>query len=588
MLSIIVAFDEKLGIGKNGWMPWDLPEDLRLFKERTLNHPIIMGSTTFLGLPKPLKNRHTFVINKDALLQHPDVTYVKDLIEFCQKVKDEEVEYFVCGGASIYQQTLPYCQKMYISHVHGVFPADTYFPEFSLTDWEVISSVEYQDFTLKEYKRKEKRNMRVVDIIEKKKKGLALSTEEIKFVIDGYVKDEIPDYQISSLLMAIVLKGMDKRETADLTTAMIESGDTIDLSSIKGIKIDKHSTGGVGDKTSLALLPMVAACGCKCAKMSGRGLGFTGGTLDKLESISGFNVFLSEDKFIKQVNEIGLSIIGQTAELVPADKKLYALRDVTSTVDSLPLISSSIMSKKLASGSDTILLDVKFGEGAFMPNIEAARELAKAMIDIGQAHGKDTKAVLSTMDQPLGLAIGNALEVKEAIATLKGEGPADFMELLLDSGRIILQQAKICNSDEEALKMLKESITSGSALNKLRLMVEYQGGDVRQIDNPELLPKAKYVTEIKGSDGYLANIDTLALAYLVNDLGGGRKKKEDVINPAVGVVLNKKIGDVVNNEVVCYIHHDTVLSDEQLKDVKSAFTYSASKPEVLPSVHQLA
>ena len=429
--------------------------------------------------------------------------------------------------------------------------------------------------------------MNIVEIIEKKKHGERLSNEEIDYFVSGYAKDEIPDYQISALLMAIVLKGMVDEETTDLTAAMIRSGDVIDLSSIKGVKVDKHSTGGVGDKTSLALLPMVAACGCKGAKMSGRGLGFSGGTLDKLESIAGFNVYLSEEEFVKQVNEIGLAIIGQTADLVPADKKLYALRDVTGCVDCIPLIASSIMSKKLAAGSDTILLDVKFGEGAFMPDIEAAEKLAKVMVAIGMGHGKDTRAVLSGMNQPLGLAIGNALEVREAIMTLRGEGPEDFLELLLDSGSIMLDQAKITGDPLEARKMLTATIKDGTALNKLRLMVEYQGGDVRQIDDPDLLPQAKFISELRGLKGYLKDISPLKLAQFVNGMGGGRVTKEDVIDPGVGIVLNKKIGDGLDDEVLCYIHHEKPLTDEEIAYLRSAFIASDKEVEKERLIHRL-
>ncbi len=429
--------------------------------------------------------------------------------------------------------------------------------------------------------------MRMIEIIEKKKNGKQLTKEEIAYFIQGYVSDAIPDYQASALLMAIVLKGMNDEETADLTTAMINSGDTIDLSSIAGIKVDKHSTGGVGDKTSLALLPLVAACGGKCAKMSGRGLGFTGGTLDKLESISGFNVYLSQAEFIKQVNEIGLAIIGQTAELVPADKKIYALRDVTATVDCIPLIASSIMSKKLAAGSDTILLDVKFGKGSFMRTIEEAKKLAEAMIAIGKAHGKDTQAVLSSMDQPLGNAIGNALEVKEAIMSLRGQGPQDFMELLYDSGATLLQQAKICNNEEEARQHLQAVIADGSALEKFRLMVQYQKGDTRQITNPDLLPQAAQITKIDGLSGWLEKIDTLGLAYFVNEIGGGRQTKEDVINPRVGIVLNRKVGDKLDGEILCYIHHDEDLDAAQLARVKACFGATNTEIASPPFVHKL-
>ena len=415
--------------------------------------------------------------------------------------------------------------------------------------------------------------MRFVDIIDKKRLGLPLTKEEIDFWISGYVKGEIPDYQVSALCMAIVLNGMEQREISELTLAIMNSGDVMDLSAIEGIKIDKHSTGGVGDKTSLALLPMVAACGVKVAKMSGRGLGHTGGTLDKLESIDGFNIFLDDEAFVKQVNDIGIAIIGQTAQLVPADKKLYALRDVTSTVQSVPLISSSIMSKKLASGSDTILLDVKYGDGAFMQTADAAIELAETMIQIGKDCGRDTRAMITDMNQPLGFAIGNALEVKEAIETLKGNGPEDFTELCLTAGSIILQQAKVCDDEASARAMLLDAIHSGKALDKLKELVKAQGGNVEQIEHPELLPQAKYVVEMKAKkSGYLAQVKALRVGTLAMKLGAGRATKEDDINFAVGIVLNKKVSNAVNEgDVIAYIHTDAPLTEEWIDDFYATF-----------------
>ena len=326
--------------------------------------------------------------------------------------------------------------------------------------------------------------MRMVDIIIKKRNGEELTDEEIRFFVEGYVSGKIPDYQASAFTMAVVFKGMTNREIVTLTDAMEHSGDVMDLSLIPGKKVDKHSTGGVGDKTSLALGPMVAACGGVVAKMSGRGLGHTGGTLDKLESIPGMNVFLTQDQFMEQLRNIGVAIAGQTGQLVPADKKLYALRDVTGTVESIPLIASSVMSKKLASGSDCILLDVKFGNGAFMKNRESAYELATIMCNIGNSLNRDTRAVLTSMDQPLGLAVGNALEVKEAIDTLHGKGPKDFQDLCYQSGAIMLEQAKIAKSQEEGLAMLKKVVKDGSAFNKLVEMVKAQGGDVSYILDP--------------------------------------------------------------------------------------------------------
>lgn len=431
--------------------------------------------------------------------------------------------------------------------------------------------------------------MRFLDIIEKKKNKMSLTDEEIQFWIDGVTDGSIPDYQTSSLLMAIVLNGMDEHETAKLAEAMMNSGDVIDLSSIEGIKVDKHSTGGVGDKTSMALGAMVAACGLKVAKMSGRGLGHTGGTLDKLESISGFNCFLTEDEFKKQVDEIGLAIIGQTGDLVPADKKLYALRDVTATVNSIPLIAASIMSKKLASGSNTILLDVKYGEGAFMQNIEDAKKLANAMISIGNKLGRNTMAIITDMNQPLGNTIGNALEVREAIETVRGEGPKDFTELCLCAGEIMLMQGKVAKDKSEARKMLEEGISSGRAFEKLLQMVEYQGGDIEQIKNIDLLPKAKYKTDIKSKNsGNISCIHSMQLGILAMHLGAGRATKEDDINYAVGLEMRVKKGDrVKEGDVLITVYHDEDLKSDWIKNLYNAFEYSENKVDPIPIVEEI-
>lgn len=431
--------------------------------------------------------------------------------------------------------------------------------------------------------------MRFVDIIEKKKNKEELTDEEIKFWIDGVTDESIPDYQTSAFLMAIVLNGMTDHETAKLAECMMNSGDVIDLSDINGIKADKHSTGGVGDKTSLALGPIISACGLKLAKMSGRGLGHTGGTLDKLESIEGFNVFLKEEDFKKQVNEIGFAIIGQTGELVPADKKLYALRDVTATVDSIPLIASSIMSKKLASGSDTILLDVKYGEGAFMHTIEDAKKLANAMINIGKKLGKDTKAMITDMNQPLGNTIGNALEVKEAIETVKGNGPKDFTELVLTAGEIMLVQGKIAKNKNEARAMLEDAINSGKAFEKLKKMVEYQGGNVKQIEDPDLLPQAKFKTQMKSQkEGYIDNIHSMNLGILSMKLGGGREKKEDNINYAVGLEMKVKKGDKIKkDDILATVYHDEKLTDEWIESFYNTFSYSNEKTNPIPVVEEI-
>jgi len=429
--------------------------------------------------------------------------------------------------------------------------------------------------------------MRMVDIITKKRDGGELTDQEITFFVDGYVAGRIPDYQVSALLMAIVFKGMTNREIVTLTDRMEHSGDVMDLSDIKGVKVDKHSTGGVGDKTTLALGPMVAACGAVLAKMSGRGLGHTGGTLDKLESIPGMNVFVSDEQFRKQVAEIGCAVVGQTGQLVPADKKLYALRDVTGTVESMPLIASSVMSKKLASGSDCILLDVKFGNGAFMKNVQAAKELAIVMCKIGNALGRDTRAVLTDMEQPLGFAVGNALEVKEAIATLHGQGPKDFTELCLRSGAIMLEQAKIAKSEEEAMEMLKKVIADGSAFEKFRQMVIAQGGDVSYIDHPEKFPESKYVVEVKAAkDGYIKRIVALEIGESAMRLGAGRETFDDVIDMSAGIVLSKKVGDKVKKgDVLCTVHTNVEDHAQILKDIEEAFYIVDEFVAVPPTVH---
>lgn len=430
--------------------------------------------------------------------------------------------------------------------------------------------------------------MRMVDIIIKKRDGHALSKEEIHFFIKGYVDGSIPDYQVSALLMAILDHDMNMEETVTLTDEMLHSGDVMDLSAIKGHKVDKHSTGGVGDKTSLVLGPLVASRGAKLAKMSGRGLGHTGGTLDKMESIPGMRISVSNEHFIRQVNEIGIAIVGQTGLLVPADKKLYALRDVTGTVESLPLIASSIMSKKLASGSDSILLDVKFGKGAFMKTLDDARKLAKTMVSIGNNLGRDTRAILTDMDQPLGHAVGNALEVKEAIDTLKGHGPKDLVELCLEAGAIMLEQAGVYQNHDEAIKALKESLENGDAFNKLKEMIEWQGGDVSYIEHPEKFPLAKHIVEVKADKaGYVRRIDALMIGESAMRLGAGRAKIEDTIDMSAGIVLNKKIGDKVKkDETLCFVHTNIDEFDDILKDIKEAFIIDEKEVKVPPIIHE--
>lgn len=388
--------------------------------------------------------------------------------------------------------------------------------------------------------------MRMYDVIERKKHGEVLTKEEIHYFIEGFTDGSIPDYQVSAFLMAIYFQGMNKEETNELTLAMAKSGDMLDLSHIEGIKVDKHSTGGVGDKTSLVLTPLIASLGVKVAKMSGRGLGHTGGTIDKLESFEGFTTGLSEEAFIKNVNEINIAIAGQTANLAPADKKLYALRDVTATVDNVSLIASSIMSKKIASGADAIVLDVKCGSGAFMKTEEDAKILARAMVDIGNGLGRKTSAVISDMNQPLGNAVGNALEVIEAIETLKGNGPEDLEAICYALGSQMLIAAGKADNAKEARLMLEKQIDNGEALDKFAQWIERQGGKKEEVYNVDLLPKAKIIESvICDTPGYVAKIDTDEIGLATMMLGGGRETKESVIDFAVGFVINKKLGDYV-------------------------------------------
>ncbi len=418
--------------------------------------------------------------------------------------------------------------------------------------------------------------MRMTDIILKKREGEVLSKEEIQYFIKNYTNGTIPDYQVSALLMAICFQGMNKLEIKELTDAMLHSGETIDLSSIPGVKCDKHSTGGVGDKTSLVVGPLVASCGVKIAKMSGRGLGHTGGTLDKLESIPGFCISLSEENFMKQVRETGIAIVGQTKELVPADKKLYALRDVTATVESIPLISSSIMSKKLASGSDAILLDVKCGAGAFMKDLKQAQELARTMVEIGKDMGRDTRAEITDMDQPLGYAVGNSLEVIEAVHTLLGNGPEDFKELCLESSATMLEQAHVVKTHEEGRRFVEEKIKDGSAFAKLKEMVEAQGGDSSYLDDVSKFPTTKYQVDIVSSfEGYVERIDALKIGETAMHLGAGRATKESSIDLAAGLLLHKKIGDLVKKgEALLTLYTNLEDFEEAKKLAKEAFSFS--------------
>ncbi len=398
--------------------------------------------------------------------------------------------------------------------------------------------------------------MRMIDLIIKKREKNELTKAEIDWIIENYTNNNIPDYQVSSFLMATFLNGMTKDERLFLTQAMVKSGDEIDLSNISGIKVDKHSTGGVGDKTTLVLAPLVASLDVPVAKMSGRGLGHTGGTLDKLESIEGMKIEISMEDFEKQVNDKKIAVIGQTANLAPADKLLYALRDVTGTVESIPLIASSIMSKKIAAGSDAIVLDVKVGAGAFMKTIENAKELAEVMVEIGNGAGRKTTACITSMSEPLGLSVGNALEVKEAIMTLKNEGPKDLVELVLELGSHMVVHAGRANTYEEAKKLLKENIENGKGLEKLKEFIKAQGGNENIVDDLSLLPTAKKIIEVKSEkDGYIKEIDALAVGIGAMKLGAGRQTKEDKIDMAVGVVLNKKQADKVSKgDVLAYLH----------------------------------
>ena len=417
--------------------------------------------------------------------------------------------------------------------------------------------------------------MDIIQIITDKKDKKALTKEQIHYFIKGYLDKTIEDYQASALLMAITINGMNSEETAYLTEEMRVSGEVWDLSDIPGLKIDKHSTGGVGDKVSLILGPLVASCGAKMAKMSGRGLGHTGGTLDKMESIPGMKINLTKDEFKKQVKEIGVAIIGQSKDIDPADKKIYQLRDVTGTVESIPLIASSIMSKKLASGADCILLDVKCGKGAFMKNYEDAKKLAIEMVNIGKQLKKNVKAEITDMNQPLGKAVGNSLEIKEVIETLKGNGPKDLEEICLSSGAILLCQAELFKNVEDAKKALVENIKNGKAFEKFKEFVKAQGGDVDYIDHPEKFPVAKNLIEIKSEkEGYIKTIDALSIGLGSCHLGGGRMKLTDTIDMSAGIILNKKVGDFAKkDELLCTLHTNKENVESIIEQVKNAFIF---------------
>ena len=428
--------------------------------------------------------------------------------------------------------------------------------------------------------------MRMYDIILKKRSNLPLTDEEIHFVISGYVNGEIPDYQVSALLMTIVFNGMNARELGTLTLAMAQSGHMVDLSYINGITVDKHSTGGVGDKTTLIIGPLVAACGGKVAKMSGRGLGHTGGTIDKMESIPNLKVSLDQEAFINQVNTIGLAVIGQSEGLAPADKKLYALRDVTGTVDSIPLIASSVMSKKLASGAQAILLDVKVGSGAFMKTLDDARALAKAMVDIGTENGRSVKAVLTDMDRPLGYAIGNALEIREVIDTLKGHGPQDLTHECVIMAAHMLVLSHICDY-ETALSRVQEALDSGAALDRLRMMIDAQGGDSRVLDDESLLAIGKFTYDVTApQDGYITHMNTEQCGIASVMLGAGRTVKDGPIDYSAGIIMHKKTGDTVRTGesiATLYASDESLLANAS-QTYLEAITFGETAPIVVDTI----
>lgn len=429
--------------------------------------------------------------------------------------------------------------------------------------------------------------MRMIDIIEKKRDGYELTKEEIDFVISGYTNGDIPDYQMSAFAMAVYFQDMTTEERIHLTNAMAASGDQVDLSSIDGIKVDKHSTGGVGDTTTLILAPLVASVGVPIAKMSGRGLGHTGGTIDKFESIEGFQVELDGDTFTKLVNKNKVAVVGQSGNLAPADKKIYGLRDVTATVDSIPLIASSIMSKKIASGADAIVLDVKVGSGAFMKDLDSAKELAHAMVQIGNGAGRQTVAVISDMNQPLGFAVGNALEVKEAIDTLKGEGPKDLEELCFTLGSRMVYLGKKADSIEEAHAMLEEAIRSGKALEKFKQLVSSQGGDETVIDDPSKLPTASYTFEVEAKeDGYVTEMIANEIGNAASMLGAGRLTKDAEIDLAVGLIMNKKIGDkVIKGDSLVTIHSNSEDVSAVKEKIYEAYRISETKGKAQPLIY---
>ncbi len=430
--------------------------------------------------------------------------------------------------------------------------------------------------------------MNIIDIIEKKKQGKELSSEEIDYFVQGYSKGEIPDYQISSLLMAIWCKGMNKKETAELTLSMVRSGKTIDLSKIHGIKVDKHSSGGVADTVSIPLVALVAVNGVPVAKMSGRGLGHTGGTIDKLESIPGFKVEIPIEKFIEIVNNVGGAIIAQSSELVIADKKMYALRDVTGTVDSIPLIASSIMSKKIAAGADAIVLDVKVGDGAFMKDLEDAKALAKTMVEIGDSVGRDTVAYITDMNQPLGDAIGNSIEIEEAVSVLKGQGGKRLVEVIKTLGGEMLYLGGKAKNSEEGKELIQKAIDSGSGLEKFKEIVKAQGGDPSFVDDFSKLPQAQFKLSVKAPEGgYIKSMQTEEIGKLAAFLGAGRTKKGDKIDLAVGIMFPKKIGDYIEKgeTIATILANNKEKGEQAAKELLKLLEFSSSKVEPLPLIY---
>lgn len=431
--------------------------------------------------------------------------------------------------------------------------------------------------------------MTMYDIIDKKRHGKSLNKEEIEYFVNGYVGGIIPDYQMASLLMAICINGMEEEELTNLTITMANSGDKFDLSPVNGVTVDKHSTGGVGDKTTLIVAPIVAALGCKVAKMSGRGLGFTGGTIDKLESIEGYNVVIPKEQFIKQVNEIGIGLISSSGNLAPADKKIYALRDVTATVESIPLIASSIMSKKIAAGSKCILLDVKMGSGAFMQSLEQATELAEKMVSIGNLANRNTMAIITNMDTPLGLKIGNNLEVQECIDVLKGNGPEDLTNLCIELASCMLM---LCTNKEkeECIQLVKNSISAGRAFNKFRELIIAQGGNINVIDNPNLFKKSEYEVEVKAEkDGFISKMNTSEIGKISGMLGAGRITKDDIIDYSAGIELYKKTGDYVSTgENIAKLHTcNKAIIEEAKNRYLDSIEISNEKPEIKPMVYKI-